>query len=43
MGGDEMGVVYETDITGRQTLATMERDPIPTASAMLRDAVDILM
>ena len=42
MGGDEMGVVYETDITGRQTLATMERDPIPTASAMLRDAVDIL-
>ena len=43
MGADEMGVVYETDITGRQTLATMERDPIPTASAMLRDAVEILM
>ncbi len=42
MSGDEMGIVFETDITGRQTLTTMERDPVPTASAMLRDAVNIV-
>ena len=42
MSGDEMGIVYETDITGRQTISTQERDPIPTASAMLRDAVDVM-
>lgn len=41
MNGDEMGIVFETDITARQTLTTRETDPIPTASAMLRDALDI--
>ena len=41
MTDDEMGVVYYTDITGAQTATTMERDPIPTAAAMLRDVIDI--
>lgn len=41
MDGDEMGVVYHTDIAGRASLTTLERDPIPTAAAMLRDVLDI--
>ena len=41
MGGDEMGVVYYTDIAGRLSVTTLERDPVPTAAAMLRDAIDI--
>lgn len=42
MSDDEMGVVYYTDIAGVQTATTLERDPIPTAAAMLRDVLDIL-
>lgn len=41
MSADEMGVVYYTDITGRQTATTLETDPTPTAAAMLRDVLDI--
>ncbi|MGQ9547480.1 MAG: homoserine dehydrogenase [Roseiflexus sp.] len=41
MSADEMGVVYYTDITGRQTATTCETDPVPTAAAMLRDILDI--
>ncbi|ABU57652.1 homoserine dehydrogenase [Roseiflexus castenholzii] len=41
MSADEMGVVYYTDITGRQTATTLETDPTPTAAAMLRDILDI--
>ena len=41
MSGDEMGVVYHSDITGMQTATTLETDPIPTAAAMLRDVLDI--
>jgi homoserine dehydrogenase len=41
MDGDEMGVVYYTDIAGRSSATSAERDPIPTAAAMLRDLLDI--
>jgi homoserine dehydrogenase len=41
MDGDEMGVVYHTDIAGRATATSLERDPVPTASAMLRDLLEI--
>jgi homoserine dehydrogenase len=38
----EMGVVYHTDIAGRATAISLERDPVPTASAMLRDLLDVV-
>ena len=41
MGADEMGVVYHTDIAGRASATSLERDPIPTAAAMLRDLLEI--
>ncbi len=41
MSADEMGVVYYTDISGRQSATTLETDPMPTAAAMLRDVLDI--
>jgi len=41
MGADEMGVVYHTDIAGRASATSLERDPIPTAAAMLRDVLEI--
>jgi homoserine dehydrogenase len=41
MGGDEMGVVYYTDIAGRSSAASAERDPVPTAAAMLRDLLEL--
>ncbi len=42
MGADEMGVVYDTDIAGRASATSLERDPIPTAAAMLRDLLEIV-
>jgi homoserine dehydrogenase len=42
MSGDEMGVVYYTDIAGRQSATTLERGPVPTAAAMLRDMIEIM-
>lgn len=41
MSGDEMGIVYYTDIAGRLHATTHETDPIPTAAAMLRDVLEI--
>jgi homoserine dehydrogenase len=41
MGGDEMGIVYHTDISGRLSLTSRETDPLPTAAAMLRDLIEI--
>jgi homoserine dehydrogenase len=41
MDGEEMGVVYHTDIAGRASATSFERDPLPTASAMLRDLLEI--
>jgi homoserine dehydrogenase len=43
MGGDEMGVVYYTDIAGRMSATSAERDPVPTAAAMLRDLLEITL
>jgi homoserine dehydrogenase len=42
MSGDEMGLVFHTDIAGRLSVQTLERGPEPTAAAMLRDLVDIV-
>ena len=42
MSGDEMGVVYYTDIAGRLSVTSLERDPVPTAAAMLRDTISIV-
>jgi homoserine dehydrogenase len=42
MGGDEMGIVYYTDIGGRTSATTAERGPKPTAAAMLRDLIDLV-
>jgi homoserine dehydrogenase len=41
MSGDEMGVVYYTDIAGRLSITTRETSPVPTAAAMLRDLIEI--
>jgi homoserine dehydrogenase len=41
MSADEMGVVYHTDIAGRASATSLERDPVPTAAAMLRDLLEI--
>jgi len=42
MSGDEMGIVYYTDIGGRTSATTLERGPKPTAAAMLRDLLDLI-
>ena len=42
MSGDEMGIVYYTDIGGRTSVITLERGPTPTAAAMLRDLIDLV-
>jgi homoserine dehydrogenase len=42
MGGDEMGVVYYSDIAGRTAATSQETDPVPTAAAMLRDVIDVI-
>jgi homoserine dehydrogenase len=41
MSGDEMGVVYETDIAGTICATSAETDATPTAAAMLRDVLEI--
>jgi homoserine dehydrogenase len=41
LGPKQMGVVYYTDISGVISAAILEETPVPTASAMLRDVVDI--
>ena len=42
MTGDEMGVVYYTDIAGIQHATSEEADAVPTAAAMLRDVIAIV-
>jgi homoserine dehydrogenase len=41
MDGDEMGVVYHTDISGQIAATARDTDPLPTAAAMLRDLIGI--
>jgi homoserine dehydrogenase len=41
LGPKQMGIVYYTDISGVLSAAIVEETPVPTASAMLRDVVDI--
>ena len=41
LGPKQMGIVYHTDISGVISATIVEETPIPTASAMLRDVVDI--
>lgn len=42
MSGDEMGIVFHTDIGGRLSVQTYERGPMPTAAAMLRDLLEVI-
>jgi homoserine dehydrogenase len=37
----QMGIVYHTDISGSIAAAIVEETPVPTASAMLRDVVEV--
>lgn len=37
----EMGIEIQSDIYGRQCFKIWEREPLPTAAAMLRDAVNL--
>jgi homoserine dehydrogenase len=41
LGPKQMGIVYHTDISGIIAAAIVEEAPVPTASGMLRDIVDI--
>lgn len=41
MSGDEMGIVYRTDIAGTHHATSAETDAVPTAAAMLRDLLDL--
>lgn len=41
LGAEQMGIVFETDISGVISAAIVEPTPMPTASAMLRDVVEI--
>jgi homoserine dehydrogenase len=39
----QMGIVYHTDISGSIAAAIVEETPVPTASAVLRDVVDVFV
>jgi homoserine dehydrogenase len=41
LGGNQMGLVYETDIYGTISAAILEKDPLPSAATMLRDLLSI--
>jgi homoserine dehydrogenase len=41
LGPRQMGIVYHTDISGVISAAIVEETPVPTASAVLRDVVEI--
>lgn len=43
MSGDEMGLVFHTDISGRLSAQSRERGPMPTAAAMLRDLLEVVL
>jgi homoserine dehydrogenase len=42
LGGEQMGIVYDTDVNGQIAASVLEETPLPTAAAMLRDVVEIL-
>jgi len=41
LSGQQMGIVYYTDIYGTISAAIVEEEPIPSAAAMLRDLIGI--
>ena len=41
LSGQQMGIVYESDIYGTISAAIVEEEPIPSAATMLRDLLDI--
>ena len=41
LSGQQMGIVYHTDIYGTISAAIVENEPIPSAAAMLRDLLTI--
>ncbi len=41
VNADMMGVIYPTDINGTIFASVEERDPYPTAAAVLRDMIDV--
>jgi homoserine dehydrogenase len=41
VNADMMGVIYRTDINGTIFASIEERDPYPTAAAVLRDMIDV--
>jgi homoserine dehydrogenase len=41
LSGQQMGVVYHTDIYGVISAAILETEPIPSAATMLRDLLTI--
>jgi len=41
LGPTQMGIIYHTDIMGVISAAIIEDTPLPSASAMLRDVIDI--
>lgn len=43
VNGWEMGIVFDTDIMGLQQFKVDERGPVPTAGAMLRDVITLLV
>jgi homoserine dehydrogenase len=43
LSGQQMGIVYYTDIYGTISAAILEKEPIPSAAALLRDMLSIYM
>jgi homoserine dehydrogenase len=41
LSGEDMGIVYHTDIFGMISVSIAERGPVPTAAAVLRDIVTV--
>ncbi len=41
LSGDEMGIVYDSDIAGRMTATIREDGPVGTVAAMLRDVIEV--
>lgn len=42
LSGEDMGIVYYTDIMGTIAVSIAERGPVPTAAAVLRDVVTVV-
>jgi hypothetical protein len=38
-----MGIVFDTDIMGLQQYKVYDRGPVPTAGAMLRDVISLVV